>query len=137
MYGKKRAQIESLVIYCKNNSKKHNNISIEEILSLCFWDSPLIENTIFWLDDDTKFNIIFYVSLRIKIELGTFKEKRIWCKTYWVLHNTFPLLFVIIFLTHSVQCCYNVETSPLICTLNYYTGFFLNYCTVFLQATLD
>ena len=32
----KRAQIESLVIYSKNDSKKHNNLSIEEILSLCF-----------------------------------------------------------------------------------------------------
>ena len=129
MYGKKRAQIESLVIYCKNNSKKHNNISIEE--SLCFWDSPLLENTIFWLDDDTKFNIIFYVSLRIKIELGAFKEKRIWCKTYWVLHNTFPLLCVIIFLTHSVQCCYNVETSPLIYTEISFHDFFLSRCLEF------
>ena len=36
VYRKKRAKIESLVIYRKNNSKKHNNISIEEILSLCF-----------------------------------------------------------------------------------------------------
>ena len=36
VYRKKRGQIESLVIYRKNNSKKQNNISIEEILSLCF-----------------------------------------------------------------------------------------------------
>ena len=28
--------------------------------------------------------------------------------------NTCPLLFVIIMLTHSAQCCYNVEKSPLI-----------------------
>ena len=48
-YRKKRAQIESLVIYRKNNSKKKNNISIEEILSLCFRDSGLLENTFFWL----------------------------------------------------------------------------------------
>ena len=32
--SQKRAQIESLVIYRKNNSKKHNNISLEEILTL-------------------------------------------------------------------------------------------------------
>ena len=36
VYRRKRAQIESIVIYRKNNSKEHNNISIEEILSLCF-----------------------------------------------------------------------------------------------------
>ena len=43
--------------------------------------------------------------------------------TYWMfkgvdiqmLHNkTCPLLFVIILLIHSIQCCHNVETSPLI-----------------------
>ena len=34
--SQKKAQIESLLIYCKSNSKKHNNISIEEILSSCF-----------------------------------------------------------------------------------------------------
>ena len=33
--------------------------------------------------------------------------------------NACPLLFVIILSTHSVQCCYNIETSPLIYTLNY------------------
>ena len=43
-----------------------------------------------------------------------------------MLHDkTCPLLFVIILLTHSVQCCYNVETSPLIYTLNYCTGFYI------------
>ena len=39
--------------------------------------------------------------------------------------NTFSLLFVTIFLTYSVQCCYNVETSPLIYTTNYCTGFYI------------
>ena len=34
MFRKKRAQIESLVIYRKNNSKKNSNISIKEILCL-------------------------------------------------------------------------------------------------------
>ena len=42
-----KSRNESLVIYPKNNSKKHNNISVEKILSLCFWDSGLLENTIF------------------------------------------------------------------------------------------
>ena len=32
--------------------------------------------------------------------------------------NTRPLLFVIILSNHSVQCCYNAETSPLIYTAN-------------------
>ena len=32
--SQRRAQIESFVIYCKNISKKYNNISLEEILSL-------------------------------------------------------------------------------------------------------
>ena len=54
--------------------------------------------------------------------------------TYWtfkdvekqMMHdNTFSLLFVTIFLTYSVQCCYNVETSPLIYTTNYCTGFYI------------
>ena len=45
--SQKRAQIESLVIYCKNNSKKHKNVSLEEILSICYQDSGLLENTIF------------------------------------------------------------------------------------------
>ena len=36
VYCKKIVQIESLVIYRKSNSKKHNNISVEEILSFCF-----------------------------------------------------------------------------------------------------
>ena len=34
--SKKRAQIDSLVIYHKKTSNKYNNISVEEILSLCF-----------------------------------------------------------------------------------------------------
>ena len=34
MFRKKRAQIESLAIYRKNNSKKNSNISIKEILGL-------------------------------------------------------------------------------------------------------
>ena len=43
-----------------------------------------------------------------------------------MLHDkTCPLLFVIILLTHSVQCCYNVETSALIYTLNYCTDFYI------------
>ena len=58
---KKKAQIESLVIYRKNNSKTHNNPSIEEILSLCFLDPRLLENTIFWLG--TKSNIISFILL--------------------------------------------------------------------------
>ena len=65
--SQKRAKIESLVIYHKSDSKKHNNIKIEEILSLCFWDSGLLKNTIFWLRDDTNSDITSYVSLRIKI----------------------------------------------------------------------
>ena len=36
VYRKRRAQIESLVIYCNSNLKKHYNMKIEEILSLCF-----------------------------------------------------------------------------------------------------
>ena len=31
----------------QNNSKTHNNASIEEILSLCFLDSRLLENYFF------------------------------------------------------------------------------------------
>ena len=58
---KKKAQIESLVIYRKNNSKTHNSPSIEEILSLCFLDPRLLENTIFWLG--TKSNIISFILL--------------------------------------------------------------------------
>ena len=65
--SQQRAKIESWVIYHKSNSKNHNNIRIEEILSLCFWDSGLLKNTIFWLGDGTNSNIISYVSLRIKI----------------------------------------------------------------------
>ena len=43
-----------------------------------------------------------------------------------VLHdNTCPLLFFITLLTHSAQCCYNVETSPLIYTVNCFTGFYI------------
>ena len=34
VYRGNRAQIESLVIYRKSNSKKHNNVKIEEILNL-------------------------------------------------------------------------------------------------------
>ena len=79
MHRKKRAQIESLVIYRKNNSKKHENISVEEILSLCFWDSGLLENTIFGLGDDTNSTIISY---ELKIEFGVFKEKQILCTTF-------------------------------------------------------
>ena len=45
--SQKRAQIESFVIYRKNNSKKHNNISLEGILSLCLRDSGSLENTVF------------------------------------------------------------------------------------------
>ena len=46
-----------------------------------------------------------------------------------MLHdNTCPLIFVIILLTHSVQCCYDVETSPLIYTLNYCTSFWAKNC---------
>ena len=73
--SQKRAQIESLVIYRKNNSKKHNNISVEEILSLSFWDSGLSENAIFWLGDDTNSNIIPYVSLRIKNKTWSFQRE--------------------------------------------------------------
>ena len=36
VHRKKRAQIESLVIYRKNNFKKHNKISVEKILNLFF-----------------------------------------------------------------------------------------------------
>ena len=43
-----------------------------------------------------------------------------------MLHgNASLLLFVIVLLSHSVQRCYNIETSPLICTVNYYTGFYI------------
>ena len=41
-----------------------------------------------------------------------------------MLHDNLCLrLFAIILLTYSAQCCYNVETSPLFYTVNYYTGF--------------
>ena len=76
MYRKKRAQIESLVIYRKSNSKKHNNIKIEEILSLCFWDSRLLGNTTFLLGDNKNSNIISYVSLRTKIGIMTWSFQR-------------------------------------------------------------
>ena len=66
VYSKKRAQIKPLVIYRKSNSKNHNDISIEKILSLCFRDSGLLDNNIFWLGDYTNYYIISYVSLRIK-----------------------------------------------------------------------
>ena len=75
VYRRKRAQIESIVIYRKNNSKEHNNMSIEEILSLCFWDSSLLENTIFWLVDDTNSNIVSYVSLQIKNRTWSFERE--------------------------------------------------------------
>ena len=54
--------------------------------------------------------------------------------TYWtskdvgikMLHdNTRLLLFAIILLKHLVQCCYNVESSPLIYSVNYCTGFYI------------
>ena len=37
-------------------------------------------------------------------------------------HNTCTLLFVTILLNHSVQCCYDVENSPLIYRVSYYSG---------------
>ena len=62
-YRKKRAQIESLVIYRKINSKKQNNISIEEILSLCFRDSGLLENTFFdWVGAKLRYNLIRFAT---------------------------------------------------------------------------
>ena len=70
--SQKRAQIESLVIYRKNNSKKHNNLSLEEILSLFFRHSVLLENIIFWLGDDTNTNLISYVLLQIKNRTWSF-----------------------------------------------------------------
>ena len=73
--SQKRAQIESWVIYHKSNTKNHNNIRIEEILSLCFWDSDLLKNTIFWLGDGTNSNIISYVALRIKIRTLSFQKE--------------------------------------------------------------
>ena len=39
--------------------------------------------------------------------------------------NTCPLFFVIILLNHSVQCCCNAETSPLINTVKYCTGCYI------------
>ena len=39
--------------------------------------------------------------------------------------NTCPLAFVTILLNHSVQCCYNAETSLSIYTVNYCTGFYI------------
>ena len=61
--SQKRAQIESLVIYRKINSKKQNNISIEEILSLCFRDSGLIENTFFdWVGAKLRYNFIRFAT---------------------------------------------------------------------------
>ena len=42
---------------------------------------------------------------------------------YMLHNNTCPLLFVIILLTHSAQCCYNVETVRLIYTVNCCTHF--------------
>ena len=42
---------------------------------------------------------------------------------YMLHNNTCPLLFVIILLTYSDQCCYNVETVRLIYTVNYCTHF--------------
>ena len=54
--------------------------------------------------------------------------------TYWTFKdvdiimlcdNTCLLLFFTILLTHSSQCCYNVETSSLIYTVNYCTGFYI------------
>ena len=80
--SQKRAQIESLVIYRKSNLKKHNNISLKGILSLCLRDSGLLENTIFgWVMIQTpvKFPTSGY---ELKIELGAFKEKQILCKTF-------------------------------------------------------
>ena len=35
VYRKNRGQIEPLFLYRKSNSKKHNSVKIEEILSLC------------------------------------------------------------------------------------------------------
>ena len=43
-----------------------------------------------------------------------------------MLHeNACPLLFVTVLLSHSVQRCYNVETSSLIYTVNYCSGFYI------------
>ena len=39
--------------------------------------------------------------------------------------NTCPLFFVIILLNHSVQCCCNAQTSPLINTVKYCTGCYI------------
>ena len=74
-YRKKRAQMESLVIYRKNNLKKQNNISIEEILSLCFRDSGLLENTFFLTGWVQSSDIISYVSLRIKSITWSFQRE--------------------------------------------------------------
>ena len=76
-----------IVIFCKNNSKKHNNIRIEEILSLYFWDSRLLENSIFWLGDDTNSNIISYVSLRIKNRTWSFQRERNPVWDIWGVHS--------------------------------------------------
>ena len=67
--------MESLVIYSKSNSKKLNNIKKEKILSLCFWDLRLLENTNFLIGDDKNSNIISYVPLRIKIRLWSFQRE--------------------------------------------------------------
>ena len=75
LYRKKRAQTESLANYLKNNSKKYNNIKIE-ILSLCFWDSCLLENTNVLLGDDANSNIISYVLLRTKIRAWSFQREK-------------------------------------------------------------
>ena len=118
---------ESLVIYPKNNSKKHNNISVEKILSLCFWDSGLLENTIFLAEWWYKLQYNFRSKKTNKKQFKTLETKYLslcrncrWSNnewwwippTYWtfkdveiqVLHdNTCPLLFVVILITWWVQ----------------------------------
>ena len=86
VYRKKLAQIESLAIYCKSNLKKHSNIKIEEILSLCFWDSHLLENTYVLLGDDTNSNIISYVSLRVKIKTWSLQRETNHVKDIFSIH---------------------------------------------------
>ena len=55
-----------------------------------------------------------------------------------MLHdNTCPLLFVLIMLTHSAQCCYNVETSQLMKTSKLLEWFLHNSNTGLKSVKLD
>ena len=62
----------------KHLEKAKKYKGIDEISSLCFWDSRLLENTIFWLGDDTNSNMISYISLWIKTWSFQIETSPVW-----------------------------------------------------------